>query len=161
MLPRKELTESPGALALLNSELTAGAVAAVDSVFLAALIAATSPIASAGSSLANIVTDLGALLAAVTTGANSKIYYVLSPANVKKLAMKSSSTGAPAWPNLTVNGGDIAGITVIASDQISSTAGVMFAGDALAGNSDPIVLDGSEQAIVQVETSFPAVLATK
>jgi hypothetical protein len=78
---------------------------------------------------------------------------VLSPSNVKKLAMKASSTGAPAWPNLTVNGGDIAGITVLPSDQIASSAAVMFAGDALAGNSDAIVLDGTEQAAVMLDTS--------
>jgi capsid protein len=90
---------------------------------------------------------------AVTTGASSKLYWVLSPANVKKLAMKASSTGAPAWPSLTVNGGDIAGIAVLPSDQIASTAAVMFAGDALAGNSDPIRLDGTEQAAVQLDTS--------
>jgi Phage capsid family len=148
-----ELVQSPGAVQLLNSELTSGRVAAVDSVFLAALISATTPTASAGSTLANITTDLSVLLSAVTTGANSKLYFVLSPVNVKKLAMKASSTGAPAWPSLTVNGGDIAGITVLPSDQIASSAAVMFAGDALAGGSDPIVLDGTEQAVVQLDTS--------
>jgi hypothetical protein len=149
----EELLRSPGALTLLNRELTSGCIAAVDSVFLAALIAGTTPIVSLGNTLANITGDLSALLSAVTTGAASKLYWVLSPANVKKLAMKASSTGAPAWPQLTVNGGDLAGITVIPSDQIASTAAVMFAGDALAGNSDPIVLDASAQSVIQVDTA--------
>jgi Phage capsid family len=148
-----ELVQSPSALALLNSELTSGCVAAVDSVFLSTLLSATTPTASAGSSLANIVTDLGVLLAAVTTGAQSKLYWVLSPSNVKKLAMKASSTGAPAWPGLTVNGGDVAGIAVLPSDQISANSAVMVAGDALAGNSDVIRLDGTEQAVVMLDTS--------
>jgi hypothetical protein len=149
-----ELVQSPGALALLNSELTSGCVAAVDSVFLSTLIAATTPTASAGNSLANIVTDLGVLLSAVSTGANSKVYYVVSPTNLKKLILKASSTGAPAFPELTLNGGSIfGGVWAIASDQIPANTALMFAGDALAGNSDPIVLDGTEQAVVMLDTS--------
>jgi hypothetical protein len=150
----KELVESPGAVALLNSELTAGCVAAVDSVFLSALVAGTTPTASAGNSLANITTDLGVLLSAVSTGANSKVYYVVSPTNMKKLVLKASSIGSPAFPELTINGGPIfGGVWAIASDSIPSGTALMFAGDALAGNSEAIVLDGSEQAVVMMDTS--------
>src|SRR5262245_51695360 len=58
----KETANSPGATAILNSELTKGVVAATDNVFLAALIAATTPTGSAGSSLVQITTDFDVLL---------------------------------------------------------------------------------------------------
>jgi hypothetical protein len=47
------------------------------------------------------------------------------------------------------HGGEIfGGVTAIASDQIPANTAVMFAGDALPGNSDLIALDGSDQTIV-------------
>ena len=91
---------SPAAVALFNTELQKGVVAATDAVFLAELIANTTPTGSAGATLANIQTDLGALLDAVTTSANSRLFYVTTPANAKKLTMKAATSGAAAFPNM-------------------------------------------------------------
>jgi hypothetical protein len=94
------------------------------------------------------------LLAAVTTSATSQLYYVTSPTNMKKLVLKANTIGAPAFPALGPNGGEIfPGVTAIASDQVPSATAVMFAADALAGNADTIILDGSDQAVVNMDTS--------
>ena len=100
----KELADYPGAQQLFASELQKAVIAATDTNFLAALVAATTPTASAGSSLANITTDLGVLLGAVTTSATSKVFYVTSVTNMKKLVLKSNSVGSPAFPGLTLSG---------------------------------------------------------
>jgi hypothetical protein len=55
--------------ALFNNELTKAVIAATDSNFIAALIAATTPVASGGSTLAQIGSDLEILLSNVTTHA--------------------------------------------------------------------------------------------
>ena len=148
---------------LFDSELRKGCVAAIDSVFLAALIASTTPTASSGSTLANVVTDLGVLLSAVTTGANSRLYYVTSPANMKKLVLKSNTIGAPAFPALGPTGGEIMpSITAIASDQIPSGAAILVDATQLAGSADAFRLDATEQAVVQLDTApdSPAIAST-
>jgi hypothetical protein len=152
----KELAErgDPAANALFNSELTKAVVAATDSVFLAALVAATTPTASAGSTLANITTDLGVLLSAVSNGANSKLYFVTSPTNMKKLVLKANTIGAPAFPFLGPNGGQIMqGVTAIASDQVPSATAIMVAADGVAGSAEGVILDGSSETMLQLDTA--------
>src|SRR5262249_55238192 len=154
---------SPGAVPLFNSELQKAIVAATDNLFLSSLIAATTPTPSAGATLAQITTDFDTLLSAITTSATSRIYYVTSPANMKSIVTKSNTGGTPAYPNLGPNGGEIfPQVTAIASDQISSSAALMFAADAIVGNSDTIRLDGSDQAALDMSTSpdSPPVAAT-
>jgi hypothetical protein len=142
------------ARALFESELQKGAVAATDSTFLAALVAATTPTASAGNTLANITTDLGVLIDAVSTGSNSRLFYITSPANMKKLVLKANSIGAPAFPSLGPNGGQIfPGVTAIASDQVPAATAIMVDATGIAGSAEIIVLDGSSQTALQMETT--------
>jgi HK97 family phage major capsid protein len=161
LVATEELLKQPGAEQLFNSELTGAVVAATDSQFLTGLIAATTPTASAGALLANIVTDLSVLLSAITNGPNSKIYFIVSPTNAKKLALKASSIGSPAFPNIGPNGGEIIpGVTMLVTDQIPSATAIMLAADAVAGNADTIVLDGSRQAILQLQTTPDSPVST-
>jgi hypothetical protein len=75
----KELLSVEGSQQLFANELTKGVVAATNTSFLAALIAATTPVASGGNTLAQIAVDLEVLLSNVTTHATSRLYYVTSP----------------------------------------------------------------------------------
>jgi hypothetical protein len=150
----KELANFPGSQTLFGNELQKAVVAATDTNFLAALVAATTPTASAGNSLANITTDLGTLLSAITTGATSKVFYITSATNMKKLTLKANSVGSPAFPGLSLTGGTVfGGITAIASDSIPSGAALMFAADSLVGNADVILPGKSEQSTLQMETA--------
>jgi hypothetical protein len=150
----RELADFPGSAQLFAAELTKGVVAATDNNFLAALIAATTPVPSAGATLANITTDFDVLLSAITTSATSRIYYVASPANMKSIVTKGNVGGQPAYPTLGPNGGELfPGVVAIASDQISSSAALMFAADAIVGNADALVPDNSDQTTLQLETS--------
>ena len=150
----KELANYPGAQQMFGTELQKAVVAATDTNFLAALVAATTPTASAGSTLANIVTDLGVLLSAVTTSATGRVFLVMSATNMKKLVLKANSIGSPAFPNLGIMGGEIIpGITAIASDSVPSGTAVMFDATSVVGNADIIIPGRSEQATLQMETS--------
>jgi hypothetical protein len=152
----KELAGFPGAEQLFANELTKAVVAATDSFFLAALIAATSPTGSAGATLTNITTDFDTLLSAITTGATSRVFYVASPANIKSIMTKANAGGQPAYANLGINGGEIwPGVTAIASDQISSSAALMFDATAIVGNADIIVPDRSDITSLQMESTTP------
>jgi hypothetical protein len=161
----KELLQfsSPAATALFNAELRAGVIAATDAIFIAALIALTTPSASAGSSTANIYSDLSALLAAVNVGPQSRLFLVLHPARAKSLVLKQTSGGTIAFPNFTVTGGEVlAGVTGHVSDQISSSAVLLIVADGLAADSDIVTLKASDQAAVQLDTlpSSPPVAST-
>jgi HK97 family phage major capsid protein len=158
----KELADSPGASALFNAELTKGVVAATDNLFLSSLIAATTPTGSAGATLANVTSDFDTLLSAITTSATSRIYYVTSPTNMKGIVTKATAGGQPAYP-IGPNGGELfPGVIAIASDQISSSAALMFAADAIVGDSDTIRLDTSDAATLDMSTTpdSPSVAAT-
>ena len=152
----KELADFPARNSCLPASCQKAVIAATDTNFLAALVAATTPTASAGSSLANIVTDLGVLLGAVTTSSTSKVFYVTSVTNMKKLVLKSNSVGSPAFPGLTLSGGEVfGGVTAIASDSIPFGAALMFAADAIVGNADAILPGKSEQSTLQMESTSP------
>jgi hypothetical protein len=152
----KELMGQADAAQLFNSELTRAVVAATDSNFITALIAATTPTASAGATLANITTDFDVLFSAVTTSAASRLFYVTSANNLKSIMVKANTAGAPVFPNLGPTGGELfPNVVAIASDSISSSAALLFDATALIGNSEGIIPGRSEQAALQMESTSP------
>ena len=137
----KELLDfsQPGALELFREELRRAVVRSTDAAFLAQLYAATTPTASAGSSFANTMTDLTALLGAVDTSPTSRVYWVVTPAKVKALVTMLATTGGFAFPNLAVSGGPLlGGIEVLASDQLPANSSILIVADGLVGNSERI-----------------------
>jgi hypothetical protein len=145
---------NPSANSVLDAELRGAVIAATDQKFLADLVAATTPTPSAGSTLAQIVTDLGVLLGAVSTGAGSKLFYITSPTNMKKLSMKASTTGAPAIPLIGPNGGQLMpDVSAIASDQVGSGVALMVDATGIVGNSDALVPSMARQATLEFATT--------
>src|SRR2546430_2146400 len=150
----KELLSVAGSQQLFANELTKAVTAATDTAFIASLISSTTPSASAGATLANITTDFDTLLAAVTTSATSRLYYVASPTNIKGLVAKANAGGTPAFPELTITGGPLfGGITAIASDSISSAAALLFDATAIVGNADLIGPGRSRSGTPQMGTA--------
>jgi hypothetical protein len=154
---------NPNANALFDQELRNAVAVSTDTIFLSDLVAGTTPTASAGATLANIMTDMAALLAAVYTHAGSQLFYVTGPSNMKSLALKASTSGGLVFPGLGPNGGTLLpGVTAIASYQVPANTALLFDASGIAGGADVITLDASRQAIVQMETApdSPPVAAT-
>lgn len=146
---------SPGASELFDRELRNAVSFATDQQFLADLLAATTPAGSSGSTLANVMSDLDTLLAAVGTNANSKLYFIAAPLNIKGLALKAGASGSPAFVNLGPSGGEILpGLVAIASDALSAP-GVAILADAtgIAAASDIVTLDATRQAVLSLESA--------
>jgi HK97 family phage major capsid protein len=141
----KELARLGGdnANALILRELRNAVIAGTDSVATAALIAATSPIQSSG----NVLTDLAALLAAVPSGASSRLFFVIEPSQAKILATLPGVNGA-AFPQMNVNGGSIGGVTVLVSGQLAAGTAVLFDATAIAAASENVTLFASREAVV-------------
>ena len=97
---------APGTSELFNSELRTAVAAATDAEFLSTLYAATTPTASAGTTIDAVLEDLDVLLAAITSGARSRFYFIIDSTNAKRLAVKSGNS-VPAFPKFGLNGGEI------------------------------------------------------
>jgi HK97 family phage major capsid protein len=152
----------PGA-SLFQQELRNGVVAATDSAFLSELYASVTPTASAGSTTANTLTDLGVLLSALTLGTGSKVFIAMSPANLAKLMTKVSSGAGTAYPTLSLQGGEwLNGIAVIPTTSVPSGAIIAFDAAGFAGATEPPVPRSIAHGDVVLNTTpdSPATAAT-
>jgi hypothetical protein len=149
-----ELARSAAAENLIGNELKNACAVAVDTAFLTVALVGVSGQASAGSSLANITTDLAYLASTVSTSARSRLYFATTPTLCRKLAFKSDTVGARAFPQLGPLGGQIANVPVIISDAITAGDLLLFDAAGLAAAADPaIMLDFSSQADIQLSTT--------
>lgn len=110
-------------------------------------------IGSSGVTAEHVRNDLRALLAAITTSARSVLFLLVTPAIAKLLAVLHTNAGDAAFPGATYRGGEIAGITVIASDGVPANTMVLADAQQIAAASDTITLDASREAIVQLDTA--------
>lgn len=149
-------TTNAGA-ALLANELRGGVASATDAAFLAGLVTSnTTTIAGSASPL----TDLGELLDVVNTKGAGKPYLVVAPRTANRLATKATTTGEQAFPGVTPQGGEIAGVPLLVSDQAPAPdsnghGAILIDGSAIGGDSDTVAVDASENAALQL-ASDPA-----
>ena len=154
---------TPGSEQLFNNELRKAAAAATDQVFLAGLAADETPTASAGSSAANVYTDLAALLAALDTGATSRLFFIIGAANAKKLMTKTTTSGDLAFPQMGPSGGSILpGVTALVSDQVAASTAMMIDATQLLAETGPIGLSMSRHTTLQFSDApdFPPTALT-
>ena len=149
-----ELLRAGGARAarLFQQELSRAIAAETNSRFLSVISTGITPTASSGSNAAAIAVDMGALLGALSLGVGSKVFIAMSPGDVKHFAIQVSTTGAPAFPGMTINGGDYCGCTVIPTDALSGSI-IAFDASQLAMGSTGLEIDASNRASVQMDTA--------
>jgi hypothetical protein len=143
----------PAAGDLFAVELSNAVAVETDETFVGVLTTGATSIGSSGSTAEHVRNDLRALLAAVTTSARSRLFLLTTPAIAKVLSVLHTSTGDAAFPGITYRGGDLAGITVIASDGVPSATMVLVDAAQIVAASDTIQLDAASHASVQFETA--------
>ncbi|OOG62223.1 hypothetical protein B0E46_13310 [Rhodanobacter sp. B04] len=139
---------------LLATELRNGVAAASDAAFLGRVVAGASSVTGSASPLA----DLGAALETVNVKATGKPYLVIDVHTANRLATKASSTGEQAFPLMGPNGGELAGIPVLVSDQVPAAdsngrKALLLDATAIAGDAEAPMLDASDQATLQLATN--------
>jgi len=145
----KELAEllTPAAQNMLARELRQACGLASDRAFFDIVTEPTdtpsSP--STGMDLTHFIADLDIALAAIKIDATSK---VASPDAVKIIARMTGSSGAPAFPNMTISGGDINGIQVIPSNALADQM-VLLDATGIAVDGATIALDSTEHAALE------------
>jgi hypothetical protein len=136
-------------VAVLNRALQNATALATDANFLAQLISDNTPVASVGPDLAGVVQDVSAAFAAVSTGSASRLYWVMSSANAKKLVVMYDVNGQRAFPEMTPQGGTFYSVPVIVSDAASTN---VFLVDAygFAGDRGTAILTPAREASLQL-----------
>jgi hypothetical protein len=149
----EELLRYQSAVGLIETSLRAGVSDAVDSIFLLALIAGTTPVAASGTTAAAALHDIRVLLDAATVSSNSRFHLIVSPATCARLAVMTTVTvDGLAFPSLTVNGGTIGGIAVHASDALTTQAVLIDASQVVAA-ADPVGIRVSQAASLQMDSA--------
>ena len=124
------LTSSPSAEQLVRDMLVDASAQRVDTTFLSAnaAVAGVSPAGllngvtagtSAGTSLANVITDIKTLYAPFLTAKNaSGLHFVTNPSQAKGIGLIQNSLGLDAFPGLTATGGTLKGDPVVTGDNV-------------------------------------------
>jgi hypothetical protein len=136
----------------LSDQLRKGLAKATDLKFTDALIndSSVDDIASSGSTLSAIASDLSTAMALLNLGANSKVYLIAPPKWVRVVALTRTSGGAPAFPQLEILGGSISGIAILPSDALNDTAILLDAAQC-AVDVGPIIPDKTTQSALQLD----------
>jgi HK97 family phage major capsid protein len=112
---------SMAAITKFQTELQNALAVETDETFVEILTSGATSFGSSGVSAEHVRNDLRAALGSITTGARSRLYLLMPSAVAKVLAVLYDESGGPAFPTMKVNGGDIAGMTVIVSDGVPSS----------------------------------------
>lgn len=142
---------TPAASAILERELRTAIARATNSIFLPLLVPGAT-IASSGVTALGVRQDLRTLLANVSTGADSKLFLIVTRKIAEAWSVLPDSSGAAAFPTATVNGGQIGGMTVVVVDEATDGEIILVDATQVAAGSDGFVLDSSNQASLQLDT---------
>jgi hypothetical protein len=141
---------SPGASNLFEQQLRFAISTAVDNAMCAAIVNNTSAISNGHYPGGSAAVDFEAALKAMEDLTPYSKVFALAPSDwVKGAALERDSGGSPMFPNLRVDGGDIAGVTVIPSE---STGGDLILIDATRciASSGTLLLDSSEEGAISL-----------
>lgn len=153
---------SPAGIAMLTRELRGAIASATDKAFLSRLAAVAASSASSGTTAAHVLKDLATLLGAVNPKSGSKLYLVVDVPIAITLSTITTSDGRQAFPGMTPLGGEILGMPALVSDEAAASTMMLIDASGIAGDSDLITLDASEQAAIQMESApdSPATAST-
>lgn len=146
----------PGTEESITADLAAAAGAAEDVAFLSPAVAGSvlygiTPIASSGSTLSAIDADLKAAIAVLVAGRSTLAasVWIMSPTTATNLSLLRGSGGQPAYPDITVRGGTLAGLPVLVSAGVSGYIALI---DQAAVFLSPaqVALDTTEEAAMEL-----------
>ena len=142
----------PSALVVLQRELQTAIARCTNSVFLPILTSGATSFVSSGTSASAVRQDLRTLLATVSSGAGSKLVFIVTRTIAEALSMIGDSSGGPAFPNATVNGGQIGGVPVIVADEAVSGEIILCDSSQVAAGQEGLKLDTTNEAMIQLDT---------
>jgi HK97 family phage major capsid protein len=166
-------SSSPSAESVIRADMTGSVASFIDQQFLSpantavagvhpgSILNGVTPIISAGSSAANIVTDISALVDAIIAagGTLTSPVLVMNPKTALRIGLKRDSQGAGAFPAIGFNGGLLMNVPVLTSTSVplSVSGGSIIAlidqSEVLLADDGEIRIDVSEQASLQMNST--------
>lgn len=136
-------------------------VTAILNVRPASMTNGVAPLTSAGSTPADINTDIRALLAAVLGpgGSPSGVVLIMPTSVALSLAMTTNALGQQVFPGMSITGGTMVGIKVVVSDYAAQLGGspsygnvvvALNAGAVLLAEDGDITVDTSREATIEM-----------
>jgi HK97 family phage major capsid protein/HK97 family phage prohead protease len=158
---------SPSAEELVRNEMIAGIVKFMDEQFIDPSVAAsgtvspasitngTTPVTSAGTSADNARTDVKAVMAAFVAAnlTTANAVWIMSEANAFALATAVTALGQPAFPGMSVSGGTLFGIPVVATQSAGTTVALVDAQGILVADDGGVNIDVSREASLQMDSA--------
>lgn len=149
----EELLKSTQSERNLTLALRRAIAAAVDARFFATVIDGDTPtMASTGTTAADAVADIKALLDAVEPKAESSLLFVMAP-DVQRAATLTNVSGNFQFPDLGPIGGSILGIPAMPSDQLAAGTMVLVDATGIAGESGGVEIEASGAATIEMLAS--------
>lgn len=154
---------NPSAEAVVRREMIAGIAAFLDIQFINPAVAEVAGVNPA--SITNGVTpvtgtadpedDLKSLLGKFTTAGLplSGLTLIMSSTNALALSFLRNPNGTPVFPNMTVSGGNVAGIGVVVSDAAGDDIVAVLAPYILYADDGGVTVDVSREASVQMDSA--------
>jgi capsid protein len=142
---------TPAATAILQAELRRAISRACNAVFLPLLVPGVT-IASSGVTALGARQDLHTLLANVSTGADSKLFLIVTRKIAQAWSVLPDASGAAAFPSATVDGGQIGGMTIVAVDEATDGEILLVDATQVAAGTDGLVLDSSDPTSLDLST---------
>lgn len=136
---------------MLTRELRRVTIAAVDEIFLDVVTDGDTPtIASTGNTAVDAAADLRALFAAVALTAESAPLLAVAPDAALAASTMLTTGGGFLFPEMAPTGGRMLGVEAIVSDQVAAGRIVLIDGAGIAGETDAVTVEASNQASIEM-----------
>jgi Phage capsid family len=150
--------KSAAAQALINREISRAVIAATDQTFLAAMAAGAQGFVGTGGTAENILDDLEQLVESVSGTAQSQYYFVARPLALQRIAFKASTTGARAFPSVSLHGGEIGDAVFLPSDYLpegspDDVVAMLIDASGIGADAARMELKESDRTVVQMDSA--------
>lgn len=151
----------PAANVFLGNEMKRAITAATDRVFLSTLVTGAPTTVCTSKDAEDVIGDIAALLALVDCNDTSKFFLVAPAGAAARMAIRLQAAG---FRDIGVNGGTIANITVVASDEtplvtvagsptVATPTAVLFDADSICYDDAALTMDVSTAAALQMDSA--------
>lgn len=144
-----------GATAFLDAQFVDPAVAAVATVNPASITNGVTGTAASAATMAAARTDIAARVAAFATATYplSELVILMSESTAFNLGLGLNAVGSPLFPGMTVTGGSLFGIPVVASQAVGNQIIVAHAPSIMIADENGIEIDISREASVYLDSA--------
>lgn len=144
-------TGSPSTMTLLQTELRRAITRATNNLFLPILSGGAPSFPSSGTTALAVRQDLSVLLQSVVSASDSKLFLIVTRKIAEAWAVLPDNTGASAFPEVTVDGGNAGGIPIVICDEATSGEIILVDATQVAAATEGITFDASQQASLQLD----------